>query len=428
MKMKRSISGFLVLGTVVASMVGCRPEKGVQSKGKTKKPQRVETAVVVREQLVERLQTTGDVVATNAVILRATVEGPISFCPWREGDVVEEAGQKLVEIDRPLYRQEVAAAAAAEAVARAKLADLKAGPRPEEIAQARESVRHLQDCTQFAQADLERIRSLVKSGTLPAETEEKARVSFIKCQTQCRAAKEQLAMLEAGPTKTALAVQQAAVGEATARRGLAQAKLDECLLKAPFAGVITQVFVRPGDLATPRVELLKMMDASSLVVRAGLPEACAAGLRKGTEAVVRLDAYPQQTFKGRIERIYPRLEQNSRTRMVEVKILDSVKLLPRMFARISVRGQVFDDALVVPSSAIVATPRGDKIVYVVEEGKAVLKKVEIGLEEGSRVQIVAGLEEGEKLVVAGNLNLKNGAVVTSGKKEASAEAVWGKDK
>jgi len=408
----------VVFGTVVIGMTGCGSDK--KARGKPKKPKRVEAVAAEKTRLVELLETTGNVVAVNTVILRATVEGPISFCPWREGDRVGQAGQKLVEINRPLYRQEVAAAEAALVLARAKLADLKAGARPEEIAQAKESVRHFEDCTNFAKADLDRIRSLVKSGSLPGEAAEKARVSYVKCQTQLGASKEQLAMLEAGPTKTEIAVQQAVVDEAAAKRNIAQAKLDECLLKAPFAGVITQVFVRPGDLATPRAPLLKMMDPSSLVVRAGLPESCAANIRKGTETVVQLDAYPGKSFSAKIQRVYPQLEWGSRTRMIEVKIMGTVELIPRLFARISVQGRVADDAVVVPDAAIVTTPRGHKVVYIVKDGKASRRKVTIGLEQEHRVQITDGVRAGEMVVIAGNLNLKDGAKVQLGKTTPAA--------
>jgi len=408
----------VICGITLIGVIGCT-DKNVP--GKSKGPPRVEAVAAEKTRLVELLETTGDVVAVNTVTLEATVEGPISFCPWREGDRVEEVGQKLIEIDRPLYRQEVLAAEAALAVAKAKLADLKAGARPEEIAQAKESVRHFEDCSSFAKADLDRIRSLVKSGSLPAETVEKARVDYVKCHTQLGAAREQLSMLEAGPTKTEIAVAQANVEEAAAKRALAQAKLDECLLKAPFAGVITEVFVRPGDLATPRASLLKMMDPSSLVVRAGLPESCAANIRKGTETVVRIDAFPGKTFSARIERVYPRIEWESRTRIIEVKIINPVELIPHLFARLSVQGRVVDDAVVVPDAAIVVTPRGHKVVYVVNDGKASMRKVIIGLEQGQRVQITDGLRAGEMVVIAGNLNLKDGAPVRLGKVAPSAK-------
>jgi len=413
MRMATSVLAIAALGAAIIGAVGC--DSNEKTQGQAKKPRRVEAVAAKQERLEESLETTGDVVAVNTVTLQATVEGPIAFCPWREGDRVEKAGQKLVEIDRPLYRQEVVAAGAALAVAKAKLADLKAGARPEEIAQAKESVRHFEDCTDFAKADLDRIRSLVKSGSLPAETVERARVGYVKCHTQLAAAKELLGMLEAGPTKTEIAVAQATVDEADAKRALAQAKLDECLLTAPFTGVITEVYVRPGDLAAPRQPLLKMMDPSSLVVRAGLPESCAADIRKGTEAVVRLDAYPRKTFRARIERVYPRLEWDSRTRMIEAKILDPVELIPRLFARVSVPGRVAEDAVVIPDAAIVTTPRGQKVVYVVNEGKASMRKVTIGLEQDQRVQVTDGVQAGEMVVIAGNLNLRDGVPVQMGK-------------
>lgn len=221
-------------------------------------------------------------------------------------------------------------------------------------------------------------------------------------------------MLEAGPTETEIAVAQAAVEETIAKCALAQAKLDECLLTAPFPGIITEVYVRPGDLATPRTKLLKMMDLSSLVVRAGLPERSAADIRKGTKASVQLDAFPGKTLNAHIERVYPRLEWESRTRIIEVKIMDPVELIPHLFARVSVQGRVFNEAVVVPDAAIITTPRGNKVVYVVNDGKVSMRKVEIGLEQQNRVQIIDGVQAGEMVVTAGNLKLKDGMLVDMG--------------
>jgi HlyD family secretion protein len=410
MMIRTHVLAVALCGAMVMSMFGCASDK--KAPGESKKPPRVEVATAEKTRMVEILQTTGDVVAVNTVTLESTVEGPISFCPWREGDRVDH-GQKLIEIDRPLYRQDVEAAKAILAVAKAKLADLKACVRPEEIRQAKEVVRHFQECTDFAKADLDRIHALVESGALPAETVEKARVSYVECHSQLEAAKEQLAMLEEGATKTEIKVAEAAVEEASARVSVAQAKLDECLLKAPFEGIVTEVFVRTGDMAAPRDKLLKMMDPSSLVVRAGLPENCVADIRLDATATVRLDAFPDKTFNAKIERIYPRLEWDSRTRIIEVKILESVELIPHLFARVSVQGRVAEDAIVIPDAAIVTTPRGRKIVFVIQDGKASQRQVTLGLELGNRVQVLKGVQPGEMVATAGNLSLKDGASVQS---------------
>ncbi|MCK5844094.1 MAG: hypothetical protein KAG97_05255, partial [Victivallales bacterium] len=123
-----------------------------------------------------------------------------------------------------------------------------------------------------------------------------------------------------------------------------------------------------------------------------------------------------------IERVYPRIEWNSRTRIIEIRILDNVKLIPRMFARVSVKGRVVEKAVTVPDAAIITTPRGDHVVYVVVDGKALMRKVTIGLEKGNDIQIVNGVKGGEMVVVAGNLNLKDGETVRVTKASSKAEA------
>jgi membrane fusion protein (multidrug efflux system) len=129
-----------------------------------------------------------------------------------------------------------------------------------------------------------------------------------------------------------------------------------------------------------------------------------------------LDAYPGKKLNAVIERIHPRIEWNSRTRIIEARITDKIKLIPRMFARISVQGKKFDNAILVPDSAIITTPRGYHVVFTMEKGRAKMKKVEIGIEKGSLVQIISGLNEGDVVITAGNLDLKDGAPVKVVKK------------
>ena len=402
----------------LAGLSGCGESN--ESDGKAKKPPLVKVQPARLAEISERLENTGEVVATNAVTVRATMEGPIGYCPWREGDRIEKPGQKLVEINRPLYREEVKAAEASLAVAKAKLADLKAGARPEEIAQAKESVKQLDECTGFAKADLERIQSLVKSGSLPGEAVEKARVTYIKCQTQLVAAKERLGMLEIGPTKTEIAVQEAMVKEAAAKRAVSKAKLDECMMPAPFAGVVTAVYVRPGDMAVVKAPLLDMMDTSSLVVRFALPESRSSTIRQGAEATIILDALPGRKFGAKVVRVYPELDRNTRTRTVEAKVTEPAGLVPGMFARVSVAARTVKEAVIVPDAAILTLPDRTKVAFVVADGKASMRTVKAGIEQGQRVQIVEGIRPGELVVVAGNQNLKDGAQVQLSKAAPTA--------
>ncbi len=393
-------------------------KKNKKSK-KKKKLKIVDTMITKKSTIVDYLETTGDIITTNMVTIQATIEGPISYCPWREGDLIKESEQKLIEINRPLYRQETIAAKTYLSIAKAKLNDLKAGVRPEKIAQARESIKQLEDCTKFTKTDLDRIMKLVNSGSLSMESQEKARVSYIKCKTKLMTAKQQLSMFKSGPTRTEIAIQQANVENAEAKLTVAQAKFDECIILSPFSGIITKVFVHKGDLAKPRTPLLEMIDPQSLVVRFAVPETSSMEIINGVELNIYLDAYPNICFKAKIVRIYPEIKWTTRTRIVEAKVIEDVKLVPGMFVRVALPIKTAHNAIVVPDNSISTTPRGDKIVYVIENGIAKKRIVLLGLEYKGDVQIANGVSENETVVISGNEKLNDGTKVKMLKKASA---------
>lgn len=375
-----------------------------------KKPPLVKVAPARKQTISRKVEVTGDVVATNTVSIRATVDGPIGFCPWREGDTVKR-GEKLVEIERPVYREDARVAEASLAVAQAKLADLKAGARPEEVAQAAEAVKELEECASFADSDMKRIDQMVKSGSLPGESLEKARVVYVKCKTQLVAAQEKLQMLKAGPTATAVAVQEALVKEAAARLGKAKATIEECVLRSPFDGVVTRVHVRPGDLATAKAPLVDLMEKDSLVVRLGIPEVESAAARMGDSVKLAFDALPDRTLEAKIVRVYPELDPKTRTRLIESSVPGNIAVVPGMFARVTVSVNTVDDAVVVPDSAVLTSVQGGRTAFVVNDGKAALRRVRTGIEAGGQIQVVEGVQAGEQVIVAGHETLKDGAPV-----------------
>ncbi len=395
---------------------------------KKKKLKIVDTMITKKATIVDYLETTGDIITTNMVTIQSTIEGPISYCPWREGDIIKKSNQKLIEINRPLYRQETIAAKTYLAIAKAKLNDLKAGVRPEKIAQAKESIKQLKDCTKFTKTDFDRIMKLVTSGSLSMESQEKARVSYIKCRTTLMAAKQQLSMFIAGPTRTEIAIQQANVENAEAKLSVAQAKFDECTIQSPFSGIVTKVFVRQGDLAKPRTPLLEMIDPESLVVSFAVPETSSMEIQNGTKLLINLDAYPGKKFKAEIQRIYPEIKWNTRTRIVEAKVIENIKLVPGMFVRVALPIKTAHNAIVVPDKSILTTPRGDKVVYVIENGIAKKRTVLLGLEYRGKVQVTSGVSEGETIVISGNEKLNDGTKVKMLKKVSATSDKKGGNK
>ncbi len=403
---------FLVLAT------GCGG--GTDDAQPQKKAPLVTVETVTAGEIVRSLELTGEVVPIEAIQISSTVEGPIGFLPWREGDRVE-AGQKLVEIDREMYRAELKAAEAALAVAQAKLNDLNAGTRPEEIDKARQSVREAEQSAEFEKSDLDRIVQLVETGALPGEDVEKARVKQTAAEAKLQAARRHLDMLEAGFTRTAIAVQEAAVKETAAKLELAQARLNETIIVAPFAGTITKVYIRPGDMALARTPLLEMTDMGSLVLRFAVPESNAMAVRVGQTVTFELDALKGETFSTRVVRVYPELDPQMRTRLVDASLIDIEGIAPHMFVRVTLEIERAEGTLVVPVEAVLVSPEGHRIGFVVEDGIAFRRELLLGIEHGSQVQVVSGLKVGEKIAVAGNEQLRPGMPVRVAGEQAGGQ-------
>lgn len=225
--------------------------------------------------------------------------------------------------------------------------------------------------------NLSRTRQLVESQALPGEQLDQARAAYEKVRALLIKAEE-----------TAL----------------------DYIIKAPWAGVVSQVKVKDGEFVSPRAVLLEIYDPASLVIRASIPEKHSAEVVAGMRVDVRLDAYFDDVFQGRVERIYPYLDSRLRTRTVEIALDKSVNLLPGMFARLTLSLTNAKEVVIVPLEALVSTPKG-QVVFVFEDGKATARMVKTGIEAGNRIEIISGIQPGDKVIVAGNEKLKNGADV-----------------
>lgn len=182
-------------------------------------------------------------------------------------------------------------------------------------------------------------------------------------------------------------------------------------LEAPWDGVVSKVLVKDGDFVAPRAPLVEMYDPHSLVIRLAVPESQATEVFKGTPATVQLDAYPGKGFEGKVSLVYPDLDTRMRTRTAEVKLVTPVAMIPGMFARLKLTLQTQAEAVTLPGDAVLVQPNGEKMAYVIRDGKVQRRVVQTGLEAGGKVQIISGIQPGEAVVVSGNEKLKDGMAV-----------------
>lgn len=226
--------------------------------------------------------------------------------------------------------------------------------------------------------ELKRVQQLVESGAIPGATLDTARSKFESARAQVAKARE---------------------------------STGDYSVAAPWDGIVSRVLVRDGDYVAPRTVLVELFDPRSLVIRFAVPEAQATEIGEAMAVTAQLDAYPGKSFQGRVQRVYPELDSRMRTRTAEAILGGPLELIPGMFARLEIQLQSVPQAVTVPSEAVIVTPKGERIAFVVREGKAERRKIETGIEKSGRVQIVTGLQPGEQVVIAGNEKLKDGAEV-----------------
>ena len=224
---------------------------------------------------------------------------------------------------------------------------------------------------------------------------------------------EELARIEQLVESGAIPRDQLDLAKAKHKRAVAQLEKmqessDDYEVVTPWDGVVSKVMVADGNYVVPRTVMVEIFDPGSLVVRTAAPEAQSQDLRLGMDVTVTLDAYNGKAFNGKISRIYPELDRRMRTRTVEVEIQDPIKLTPGMFARLTLNLKTVTDTVVVPSEAVIVTPKGLRVAYTIQDGKAVQHKIKTGLENKKQIQVIEGLNVGDALVVAGNEKLKDG--------------------
>lgn len=226
--------------------------------------------------------------------------------------------------------------------------------------------------------ELARIEQLVESGAIPRDQLDLARTKFHRAVAQLEKVKE---------------------------------RSDDYEVVAPWNGTVSKVLVADGNYVVPRTVMVEIFDPQSLVLRTAVPEAQSEELRLGMDVAVTLDAYPGKTFRGTISRIYPELDRRMRTRTAEVEVTDKIDLVPGMFSRLSLMLKSEKNIVAVPQEAVIVTPKGFRVAYVLEDGKAVQRKITTGIEGDGKIQILSGLAVGDQLVIAGNEKLRDGLEV-----------------
>ena len=184
--------------------------------------------------------------------------------------------------------------------------------------------------------------------------------------------------------------------------------LAKTVIRAPFSACVTERFITQGQHLRPGDELFTVADYNPLVARIYLPESDVLELEEGREVRIALAANTKVSFAGRIRQIAPVVDTATGTVKVTVEaVKPPAGVRPGAFVSIGIVREQHPSALLLPRESVVRELRAAH-VFISEDGTAIKKAVELGLEEGDLVEVISGVAEGDNVVVAGQGALDDG--------------------
>jgi membrane fusion protein (multidrug efflux system) len=260
--------------------------------------------------------------------------------------------------------------------------------------------------------------SRVRAGQIIAEVDAReleAQVRAAEAQaTFAKATAERSAKLFAEQIITAAENERDQAARAAAEATLSQlrTRLGFASVRSPIDGVVTARFVQSGDIVGNNTRLFTIADLSTLVVRMPVSELEVTQLRAGQAVALRVDALGGETVPGRVRRIFPTADSTSRLVPVEIAVTgsDAGRLRPGYTVRATIRLDTREDALVVPTRAVLGAS-GARSVFIVKEGLAERRAVRVGDDVDGKVEVFSGLALGDTIIVAGNSLVREGGKV-----------------
>jgi membrane fusion protein (multidrug efflux system) len=206
-----------------------------------------------------------------------------------------------------------------------------------------------------------------------------------------------------------------------ARVAAARAKLDDTIIRAPFAGRIGFRRVSVGSLVNPGTVISTLDDTSVMKLDFTVPQAYMFGIKPGLEVTSQIAGVPNRTFTGRVTTLDSRVDPVTRSIMVRAELPNPDGVLkPGMFMTAKISATALQ-ALLIPEGALVPE-QGKTFVFVVKNGVAMKREVTIGRRRPGEVQVTTGLDDGERVVVEGTQKIRDGTQVLELEPAASSMA------
>ena len=375
----------LILAIIVAAAFAFRNQKPV-----------VEVAAAAKPDAGGRqalLNASGYITPRRRATIAAKITGRVTGVFFDEGTRVSE-GQLLATLDDSDVKRSLDSAKADRDSAQAAIADYEVQLRNANI-------------------QLRRAQDLQAAGVQTQEALDNARTAVDSLKAKIELAKQQVAATES-------------------RIGVAQQAVDNCTIRAPFAGVVVSKDAQVGEMVSPnsagggftRTGIATIVDMHSNEIEVDVNESYIARVENGQQVAATLDAYPDKPFPAKVRTVIPTADRQKATVKVRITILNLEKydfILPDMGVKVAFleneqparRGKSKDKekgpqaVAVIPKSAV-RSDASASFVFLVRDGKVERRAVSLGLDRGTEVAVLSGVAPGDSLVVKGPEGLHDG--------------------
>jgi HlyD family secretion protein len=332
-------------------------------------PMTVELAKARMTSLDAEIMVVGNLIGEATVAVAPRTAGRLQEIYVRLGDRVSQ-GQRLAKIEDFEIVEQVKQAEAAQ-----------------EVSQA--TIRQREADLKLAETNVERSRSLYEKKLLPKQTLDDNEARYLAAVAQVDLARAQTT-------------------QSKARLDELRINLANTVITSPVNGFVARRAVDPGAFVSQNAPVADVVDITLVRLVANVVEKDLKQLESGNAARVQVDAFPGETFSGRIARVSPVLDPATRTAPIEIEIPNpTFRLKPGMYARVGITTHTKKNALVLPANAVVDLG-GRRGVFQLQNNVAVFRSVQVGVEQGDIVEILAGVKEGEEVISTGAGALRDG--------------------
>ncbi|HVT90582.1 MAG TPA: efflux RND transporter periplasmic adaptor subunit [Tepidisphaeraceae bacterium] len=376
------------------------------------------------------LNATGYIMAAHKIELASKVLGRVAWIGVEMGDKVIK-GEVIVRLEDDEYKARVAQQQGLVENAQAKLDELEAGSRAEEIGEAMADLEQARADFHNAETNYNRLKALQSTSTISSQEFDDATSLLNARKAQVDARQQRLNMIKAGPRKEQIAAQRATVRQLQGALAQSALDLENTVIRAPMDSTILSRNVEVGEFVTTgfvgdrgaKGYVVSLADLNDLRVELDISQNDFSKVSSQQPCWITTDAYPDRKYDGQVDLISPEANRQKATVQVRVKVLKPDELLkpdmnatvsflsPKKLASTQAAASVPADQrlrLTVPASAM-----RDGGVFVVEAGKAVKRGVTVAGQPNSNgeVEVRKGLIGGEDLIVAPPDTLKDGDAV-----------------